>query len=289
MTYAILPDYLSVDPDSIGDLAIASARHALALDSTLVDAHTALCGVGPLLNRAAEMEPQCRTALAIAPNDPAALQWHADNLGWLDEIPQALSEARRAAALDPLSAVLTGTVSEALYASRDFRGALDAAHESIAIDSSFAPAYLTVALASMFSGHADSAVKYAEMAHQRESTLPGVQGGLVLAYAAAGRWSDAERVRDAIRATHERLASRNQNAITSDDLEAALAFGIPARQRASLVPRIDWKSVNSSGGYSMCDPIFDSLRDDPAFAAAAHRMGAAACSYSTPWPIRPRT
>jgi serine/threonine-protein kinase len=289
MTYAILPDYLPLDVDSLGDLAIASARHALTLDSTLVDAHTALCGVGPLLNRAAEMEPQCQAALAIAPNDPTALQWHADNLGWLDEIPQALSEARRAAALDPLSAVLAGTMGQALYASRDFRGALDAAHESIAIDSSFAPAYLTIALASMFSGHADSAVKYAEMAHQRESTLPGVQGGLVLAYAAAGRWSDAERVRDAIRATHERLASRNQNAITSDDLEAALAFGIPASQRASLVPRIDWKSVNSSGGYSMCDPIFDSLRDDPAFAAAAHRMGAAACSYSTPWPIRPRT
>ncbi|HEY5087149.1 MAG TPA: hypothetical protein VII66_07340, partial [Gemmatimonadaceae bacterium] len=280
---------LPLDADSLGDLAIASARHALTLDSTLVDAHTALCGVGPLLNRAAEMEPQCQAALAIAPNDPTALQWHADNLGWLDEIPQALSEARRAAAVDPLSAVLAGDVSEALYVSRDFRGAIDAAHESIAIDSSFTPAYLTIALANMFSGHADSAVKYAEMARQHDSTLPGVQGGLVLAYAAAGRWSDAERVRDAIRAAHGRLAPRNQNAITSGDLEAALAFGIPASQRASLIQRIDWKSVNSNGGYSMCDPLFDSLRNDPAFVATARRMGAAVCAYSTPWPIRPRT
>lgn len=289
MTYAILPDYLPVDADSLGDLAIANARHALTLDSTLVDAHTALCGVGPLLNRAPEMEPQCLAALALAPNDPAALQWHSDNLGWLDAIPQALSEGRRAAALDPLSAVLTGTLSEALYVSRDFHGALAAAHEAIALDSSFAPAYSTIAMANMFLGHADSAVKYAEMARQRDPTLPGVDGGLVLAYAAAGRWSDAEQVRDAIRVAHDRLAPRNRNAITSDDLDAALAFGIPANQRSSLVQRIDWKSVNTSGGYSACDPLFDPLRDDPAFIAATLRMGAAACVYSTPWPIKPRT
>jgi TolB-like protein/tRNA A-37 threonylcarbamoyl transferase component Bud32 len=289
MSYAVLPDYLPVDVDSLGALAISSAQHALTLDSTLADAHTALCGVGPLLNRTTEMERQCRAALAIAPNDPTALQWHSDNLGWLDEIPGALSEARRAAALDPLSAVLTGTVSEALYVSRDFRGALDAAHESIALDSSFTPAYSTVAMAHMFSCHADSAVKYAEMARQRDPTLPGVQGGLVLAYAAAGRWSDAERVRDTIHAAHERLAPRNQNVITSDDLDAALAFGIPASQRASLIQRLDWKTVNASGGYSMCDPLFDSIRNDPAFVAAARRMGAAVCSYSTPWPIKTRT
>lgn len=282
MAYAVLPDYLPVDVDSLGDLAIASARHALSLDSTLADAHTALCGVGPLLNRAPEMELQCQAALAIAPNDPTALQWHSDNLGSLDEIPEALSEARRAAALDPLSAVLAGTVSEALYVSRNFRGAIDAAHESITLDSSFTPAYSTIAMADIFSGHADSAVKYAEMARQRDPTLPGVQGGLVLAYAAAGRWSDAERARG-------QITPRNQDVITGDDLYAALAFGIPASQHASLLQRIDWKSVNAAGGYSMCDPLFDPLRNDPAIVAAARRMGAAACANTTPWPIKPRT
>lgn len=178
MTYGVLPDYLPVDVDSLGDLAIASARHALALDSTLADAHVALCGAGFLLNRASEMEAQCRAALAIAPSDPTGLQWHGESLAWLGRLPEALSEARRAAALDPLSAVITGAVSQTLYVSRDFRGALKAAHESIALDSSFTSSFSTVAMAEMFSGHADSAVTYAEMAHRRDSTLPGVQGSL---------------------------------------------------------------------------------------------------------------
>jgi eukaryotic-like serine/threonine-protein kinase len=289
MTYAILPDYLPVDVDSLGGLAIASARHALAIDSTLADARIALCGAGFLLNRAAEMEPQCRAALVVAPNDPTGLQWHGENLAWLGSLPEALSEARRAVALDPLSAVITGSVSQTLYVSRDFRGALAAAHESIALDSTFTPSYSSVALAEMFTDHPDSAVKYAEMAHRRDATMPGVNGVLILAYATAGRWSDAQRVRNEIRVAHDRTRSRDHASITGDDLYAALAFGIPAGQRSAIIQRIDWKSVNASGIFSMCDPVFDPLRNDAAFVAAERRMSAASCPYSTPWPIKPRT
>ena len=235
------------------------------------------------------MEPQCRAALTIAPNDPTGLQWHGENLAWLGRLPEALSEARRAAALDPLSAVITGSVSQTLYVSRDFRGALNAAHESIALDSSFTPSFSTVALAEMFSGHPDSAVKYAEAARKRDPSLPGVDGVLILAYAAAGRWTDAQRVHDEIRMAHDRIQLRNRAAITGDDLDAALAFGIPANQRSAFIQRIDWKSVNANGVYSMCDPLFDSFRNDPAFLAVEHRMSAVTCPYSTPWPIKPRT
>jgi hypothetical protein len=168
-------------------------------------------------------------------------------------------------------------------------GALNAAHESIAIDSSFTPSFSTVAMAEMFSGHTDSAVAYAEMARKRDPTLPGVQGVLILAYAAAGRWNDAQRVRDEIRMSHDRILSHNHAAITGDDLDAALAFGIPAHQRSALVQRIDWKSVNASGVYSIGDPLFDSPRNDPAFIATARRMGALGCSQTTPWSIKPRT
>ncbi|HEY5086326.1 MAG TPA: serine/threonine-protein kinase [Gemmatimonadaceae bacterium] len=288
MAYAVLPDYLPIDPDSIGGLVIASARHALALDSTLADAHVALCGAGPLLNRVAEMEPQCQAALAIAPNDPTALQWHSESLSWLGRITEALAEARRAAALDPLSPVIVSTVDEALYASRDFRGALDAARESIALDSSFTPAYLDIANAELYLGHADSAVAATEMARRRDPSLPGVQGDLVLVYAAAGRWSDAERVRAAIQLAHDRLAPRGGDAMSLDDLEAALAFGVPASAGSALIQRIDWKSVQAGGTFGLCFPIFDSLRREPAFIAAERRMGASPCPYATPWPIKPR-
>ena len=289
MAYAVLPDYVPMDPDSLGGLAIASARHALTLDSTLADAHIALCGAGPLLMRTAETEPQCRAALAIAPNDPTALQWHAESLSWLGRIPEALSEARRAAALDPLSPVIVATVDQALYASRDFPGALAAAREAIALDSSFTPAYLDIAMAEMFTGHADSAVTAMEMARRRDPSLPGVQGDLVLAYAAAGRWSDAERVRAAIQLAHERRAHHSGDALSLDDLDAALAFGIPPAQRAALIQRIDWESVQAGGTFGLCVPIFDSLRAEPAFIAAERRMGASVCPYATPWPIQPRT
>ncbi|HET7565097.1 MAG TPA: protein kinase [Gemmatimonadaceae bacterium] len=288
MAYVVLPYYMALNADSVLALAYSSATRALALDSTLADAHLALCAQDMGEGHSAEAERQCRAALAIAPNDPTAPQWHSENLAWLGQLPEAVAEAKRASALDPLSGVISGGVAEMLYLSRDFPSAIVAAHHTIALDSSFTPAYMTLSLAQLFVGRADSAVLAAEAAFRRDSTLPGVRGALVLAYAGAGRWSDAERVRAVIQRDRERRAPREGHAISFDQLAALTAFGISANDRAAMIRRIDWADMRTIT-FSACDPVFDQLKTDPAFAVAARNLGMGVCAETTPWPIKPRT
>jgi len=288
MTYVVLPYYVSLNADSVWALANRSATRALALDSALSDAHTALCGEESGEGHLAEAEQQCRAAVAAAPNDPTARQWHSENLGWLGRIPEAVAEARRATALDPLSAVMSGVLANILYTSRDFRSATAVARHTIALDSSFIPNYLTLSLASLFAGHADSAVLAAEEAARRDSTVPGVRGTLVLAYAGAGRWGDAARVRAAIQHERGRTGLRARGAISFDQLAALMAFGIPANDRAAIIRRIDWTDMRTDPTFSACDPLFDQLRADPSFAVVTGALGMGVCTSATPWPIRVR-
>jgi serine/threonine-protein kinase len=287
MADVVLPEYVSMNTDSVLDLAVSSGRRALALDPTLGDAHVALCGAEHQLAHFADAERECRAALAIEPNDPTARQWHAENLAWLGQLPEALTEIKRAAALDPLSAIIASEVSQDLYMARDFPHAAAEYRHAIAIDSSLTVSHLAAALGDLFSGHADSAVAQAETTFRDDSTLPGTLGALVMAYAAAGRWSDATRVRARIARDHERKRARKGDAISYDDLAAALTFGAPAAERASLIRRIDWTDMVAIA-LGSCDPLFDPLKRDPAFTVAARHLGIHVCPAMTPWPIKPR-
>jgi len=287
MAYVVLPDYVTTNTDSVETLAAASAERALALDSTVADAHLVRCGAEHAAAHFAEAERECRTALALEPNDPTAHMWHGENLAWLGRLPEALVEVGKATGLDPLSPILAAEESQDIYMTRDFTRALSANAHAIAMDSTLTVNLLAGALEETFSGHPEQAVPRAEKAYREDPTLPGTLGALVLTYAAAGRWTDAERVRAQIARAHEQRRPRKGDMLSYDDLAAALAFGIPPAERASVIQRIDWSDVVAIA-LGSCDPIFDPLKTDPAFPPVMHRLGIDMCTDITPWPIKPR-
>jgi Tfp pilus assembly protein PilF len=63
---------------SVSSIALAqqSAARALALDSTLADAHLAMANALKMKWRWAESERHFRAALALAPDDAPAHHWH---------------------------------------------------------------------------------------------------------------------------------------------------------------------------------------------------------------------
>ena len=288
MAYVVLPYFVVMNADSALALAVGSATRALSIDSVLGDAHVALCGARSLMAHFAEAEQQCRAALAIEPNDPTALQWHSENLARLGRLAEALAESEHAAALDPLSPVIADAVSIQLYQSRNFTQAVTEAHHILQLDSSFTFAYVDLALPSLFAGNGAAAAAAADTAFQRDSTLPGIRGILVMAYAGAGRWSDAERVRAAIELAHKRRQPRKGDSLSYDDLAAALAFGVPPAERASVIRRIDWTNILVTS-FGPCDPLFDPLKGDPAFITVMQQLGSRVCPGVSPWPIKPRT
>jgi serine/threonine-protein kinase len=287
MAYLVLPDYVTTNTDSVEALASASAKRALTLDPTLADAHLVRCGTEHAATHFADAERECRAAVMLEPNDPTAHMWHAENLAWSGQLPEAMLEVGKATGLDPLSPIIAAEEAQDIYMTRDFSRALAENTRAIAMDSTLTVNLLAASLAETFSGHAELAVPRAEQAHREDPSLPGTLGALVLAYAAAGRWTDAERVRAQIAHAHELRVARKGDTLSYDDLASALAFGIPPGERASVIQRIDWTDLVSIM-LGSCDPLLDPLKTDPAFKMVAQRLGIDMCADVTPWPIRKR-
>jgi TolB-like protein/DNA-binding SARP family transcriptional activator/Flp pilus assembly protein TadD len=86
-----------------GDSARAMASRALALDSSLSEAHTSLGGILTTLGNWMTAETEFRKAIALEPGNAQAHGWYAILLVTLDRKDEAVREIRRAKDLDPLS------------------------------------------------------------------------------------------------------------------------------------------------------------------------------------------
>jgi TolB-like protein len=106
--------------------AKAAALRALALDSTLAPAHTALAYA--LMNHDHDWEGSeaaFRRAIAADPAYPTAHQWYAEFLATVGETGRAVESVRNAERLDPLSMIIGWNVARTLYFDRQFRPALE--------------------------------------------------------------------------------------------------------------------------------------------------------------------
>jgi TolB-like protein/DNA-binding SARP family transcriptional activator len=88
---------------SYGDSARAMASRALALDSSLSEAHTSLAGILTTQGNWMTAEMEFRKAIALEPGNAQAHAWYAILLVTLDRKEEAVREIRRAKDLDPLS------------------------------------------------------------------------------------------------------------------------------------------------------------------------------------------
>ena len=102
--YVLLPGYSVTNSSEAWPKGRAAAERALALDSTLAEAHTTLAYGRFLFDgdwRAAEQG--FRRAIALNPGYATAHHWYGDYLGGRGNLEGYLQELRRAQALDPLS------------------------------------------------------------------------------------------------------------------------------------------------------------------------------------------
>ena len=149
--------------------ATAAAECALALDDSLVDAHTSLAGVMALAGDAAGADDRYRRALRSNPTYVPALHLYATFLRQHGQTEAAYKYSRRAMALDPLWAVVTFTVGTILRGQREYDKAIELCCRATELDPSYAPAWYFLACTYAQVGRADHAVKCAT----RSVTLGG--------------------------------------------------------------------------------------------------------------------
>jgi serine/threonine-protein kinase len=281
MAYAVLPVYV-VDPsDSATSLIEASARRALALDSTVADGHIALAIALERTVGAREAEARHRMALALEPSNVSARQALGLLLLSVGRTDEALAELRLATQLDPLAKSVGTGYALALVSARRFPDAAAATRRILVLDSTFPLALWTLGLVQTFDGRPDSAVHTLERGVQLYPGAPSLQAALLLAYAAAGRRADAERMR----AELERPDADRSGGIVTAFADLVLGdrdplvelLQTPAGQRRWL----------DTGGAFGCNPLLDPLWDDGRFRAAMAEIGVAPCPLARPWPWQP--
>ncbi|HKH92187.1 MAG TPA: hypothetical protein VKA54_10295, partial [Gemmatimonadaceae bacterium] len=279
MAYGTLPTYVADPTDSATALVAASAERALALDSTLADAQIALGMAFERQLRFADSEARYRAALALEPSNVIGHHTLGFLLLTVGRTDEALAELRRATQLDPLAKSTGSANATALLAARRFPEAEAASRRVLALDSTFPRTIANLGLTQALAGQPDSAVRTLERGTRLHPDAPGQRSVLLFAYAAAGRWLDAERVRSQL---------RRPGGDRSGGVEAAFAelvFG----NREPLVRLLTteggqrrWRATRGAFG---CNPLLDPLWSDARFRTAMRRASVRACPLARPWPL----
>jgi serine/threonine-protein kinase len=253
-------------PHEVFPRAMAAARRALELDSSLVEAHTSNAfikvfyewdwqGAGREFDR----------ALTLNPSYPPAHLFHGWYLLALNRIPAALDEFRTAVRLDPFSAVNNIRLATALFLAGRYDGAIAQALQTRELEPAFFQTHSELGVAYVALGRCAEAIQ--ELESGREDRVPLRYGALGYAYARCGRGAQALAELDRL------AAERTAGLYVSHYSEAMIYAGLLDKERAF----VELDSAYAERAFPLIflrlDPAFEGLRGDHRFAALLAKVG----------------
>ncbi len=259
-------DYGGLAPDSAYPRARAAALRALALDSTLPDARTALGAVYTnYVWDFARAEAEFRHAIELAPGYSPARQWLGLLLVAQGRNDEALRQLQQAGEVDPLSPAMSVQLAHYFYYAREFDRSAEELERALAQDSAFPRAHLLYVLVDAQRNRSAQAIARAEALRARTSE-PAVLAVLGYAYARAGRRADALAVRDALVAT-------GRTRYVPGEFLVLVDVGLGENDRA--LQELEQVRLRRSDGmvYVAAEPAMAPLASDPRFQALVRAVG----------------
>ena len=281
MTYGVLPNYVPDLADTLMPMAKRAALRAVALDPALGEAHGALGQALIAELRFRDVLAEQLKFVAFDSTNVTAHQWLGAAYLNIGHTEDALAELERATQIDHLAPSVTALYVTALWTARRYREALAAGHRQQALDSTFHYGILSLGLAQVSAYQADSAVATFQRGIRFHGDDSRIVGGLMLAYAAAGRWADADRIRKQL---------KRPGADQYDGTQAAfgdLVFGDKEPIIRILTSDGGLKRLVTFGGLLGCNPYYDPLWSDARFRAKMIASGVMPC-VARPLPLPPR-
>jgi len=265
-SYVLMPLYGAGTPRDSNQKAKAAAEKALQIDDRLAEAHTSLAEIFCFDLDLLRAVPEFERAIELNPNYPTAHQWYGSSaLISLGRFDQAIAEVKRAIALDPLSLVINSDLGNSYYRARRYDEAIKQLRKTIDLDPDFYYAHWNLGSALKAKGDVAGAIEQYEKARALNED-PSMLGLLANAYAAAGRKTDAIKIRDDLEAiSKQRYVSAYSFALVSlglgdkDEALHRLQQGYEDRAGESL-------------RFIKVDPLLDPLRGDPRFEALAEKI-----------------
>ena len=172
-----------------------AAQRALALDDTLGEAHASLGWSGTFYDRDfAAAERHFRRSIELNPRWGTGRAWYATLLSGLGRFEEAINEARRAIALDPLSPANAGTEGVALYLARRCDEAIACLSRLVAVHPDFPQARTQLAHAYAYDGQHAEAEKHLLEALAVTPDFPYPNHVLGYSYARSGQPEKALKI-----------------------------------------------------------------------------------------------
>ncbi len=264
--YVISDAYSGAHPGETFPRAREAARRALALDGGLAEAHTALARVRLHYDRdlpgaAAEF----RRAIECNPGYATAHHGYSIYLRDVGRFEDAIAEAKRAQALDPISPIINANLGDTYFYARRYSESIAQHRETLALKPDFGPTHLYLGSSLERAGRFKEALAEIERAPSLEGDSAYGLGALGFTAARAG---DPARARAALRTL---TALHGVGRASAADI-ALVEVGLGDREAA-----IGWLTRAFEGGDALnnlgVDPRFDPLRGDKRFAAILAGVG----------------
>jgi serine/threonine-protein kinase len=260
----LLPLYGGAPPAS-SISAESAARRALALDSTLPEAHATLGELHMAAGRWGAAESSLRRAIALDSTYAPASQWLGEVLLSTGRFPGAVTALSRAAELDPLSPTIGIEVAYAHALNGDDPAAIQKAGSVIAAHPDVWPVRIFAAAAWLALDQPDSALSQMHAVLRLAPEPPPVWLGLLGYVQGRAGHPDSAAI----------TLARLRKATPPPPLGLALAWLGPGQEDSAFA----WlnRAIDAHDpilyASSVTAPWFDGVREDPRLDAAARRLG----------------
>ena len=266
-SYFTLADFGCLPSDDALPKSKTAAVRALELDPSLDAAHVWLGNLAFYFERDwPRAEQELTKAIEGNPNNPAAHVSYAVFLVAMGRRQQGFAEMKKAHELDPTSLTTNMCATFLLYLTRQFDQAIDQGNKTVDLHPDSPAAYVWLAPSYEMTGMYDQAIE----AHLKSE----------------GAWGTTPKELSTIRSSYEKYGMRG---FWSYELEAAMTRGedkIPdktcwmAEVYAHLGERERTLEYLKRAVHSHCsglslinvDPLFDGMREDPAFKEIIARL-----------------
>jgi TolB-like protein/Tfp pilus assembly protein PilF/DNA-binding winged helix-turn-helix (wHTH) protein len=263
--YASLADYSPIPRKEDFSRAKSAALQALAIDETLVEAHTSLAWLLWAEGDLTGAERGFKRAIDLNPGYATAHHWYGNYLRQQKRPDEAIAELRRALEIDPLSMIINTALGGHYSLAGEYDKAIAQLQATIDLDPTFANAHEFLGDTYLQAGRPDDAVSALEKAVELSARGEVHLGKLGHAYAVSGRTAEARSI------LAELLELRQRSAISATNIALVYA-GLGDRDSAFAWFESALREQDTR--LSMLrDRRLAGLRSDPRFASLVERGG----------------
>ena len=262
--YIGLVSLANISPGDVKGKITSMAMKALSLDNSLGEAHFDLARAYMYDFDWQSADSEYRKGLEMTPGSARGHSGYTIFLLKVGRLTEALEHGQKALELDPVSSSKGHSVAKSLYYLRRYQDVIDQARKTLALDPNFAFTHRDLGLAYLQLGRCSDAISGLESASPLFKGTAFVSSELGYAYAKCGKPDEARQILSRL------LDLAKRAPVPSVDI-AQIYIGLGEKDRA-----FEWLSKamdeRDSNVYLKSDPLYDSLRSDPRFAALLQRM-----------------